>query len=74
MNRKIELAVDWPAALPDGAKLNVWMTGTIARCEPDAVEVRVETYEFKTRRAPRSGSAPPLKRRLGARAMSGGAA
>jgi hypothetical protein len=49
-NRRIQVVLGWPAALPDGTGLNLWIRGTIAGCVAGCVEVRVGTYEFRTRR------------------------
>jgi hypothetical protein len=48
-NRRIQVVLGWPAALPDGTGLNLWIRGTIAGCVAGCVEVRVGTYEFRTR-------------------------
>jgi hypothetical protein len=49
VGRKIRLVLAWPAALPDGTALNLWISGTIARCAAGEIEVCVVTYEFRTR-------------------------
>ena len=48
--RSILLTLAWPTVLPDGTKLNLWMSGTIIRSRFWEVEVRVSRYEFRTRR------------------------
>ena len=45
----IRLILMWPATLPDGTPLNLWISGKIARSLPPQVEVRVISYEFRTR-------------------------
>ena len=49
-DRKVRLVLAWPAALPDGTELNLWIQGTITRCTLGKVDVRVVGYEFRTRR------------------------
>ncbi len=49
-DQRIRLVLAWPAALPDGTELNLWILGTITRSTLRRVEVRVFNYEFKTRR------------------------
>jgi len=46
---KIRLVLAWPAALPDGTGLNLWIAGRIAHCTRGEVEVEVANYEFRTR-------------------------
>jgi len=53
-NRKIRLALAWPAALPDGTALNLWIIGTVTRSALCEIEVRIGSYEFRTRPAARS--------------------
>lgn len=53
-NTRIQVVLGWPATLPDGTCLNLWIRGTITGSAAGRVEVRVATYEFKTRRDPRS--------------------
>jgi hypothetical protein len=49
-DRKVRLVLAWPAALPDGTELNLWIQGTVAHCALGKVDVRVIGYEFRTRR------------------------
>lgn len=49
-DRKVRLVLAWPASLPDGTELNLWIQGTITRCALGKVDVRVVGYEFRTRR------------------------
>jgi hypothetical protein len=49
-DRKVRLVLAWPAALPDGTELNLWINGTITRCALGKVDVRIGGYEFRTRR------------------------
>jgi len=48
-NLKIQVVLGWPATLPDGTSLNLWIRGTIAGCAGGRVEVRIGSYEFRTR-------------------------
>ena len=52
-NRKIRLTLAWPAALPDGTALNLWIIGTVTRSALCEVEVQISSYEFRTRPAAR---------------------
>ena len=45
----VRLILMWPATLPDGTPLNLWITGRVARNFSHQVEVRVLSYEFRTR-------------------------
>lgn len=49
LGRAVRLILMWPAALPDGTPLNLWINGRIARNLPHQVEVQVLSYEFRTR-------------------------
>ena len=53
-NRKIQIILGWPATLPDGTGLNLWIMGTVAGCVAGCVKVRLGRYEFRTRRERRS--------------------
>ena len=66
---KVQLEVAWPALLPDGTGLNLWIYGRVARSSYLEVEVRVSSYEFRTRRrmqaavaATANGAKPALVR------------
>lgn len=68
----VRLAVAWPVALPNGTQLNLWIFGRVAQSRASTVEVRIGTYEFKTRRSARSAnvalpmpSIPRLQRAVG---------
>ena len=56
---KVQLEVAWPALLPDGAGLNLWVYGKVARSSFLEVEVRVSSYEFRTRRRGQASMAAP---------------
>jgi hypothetical protein len=68
-DQKIRLILAWPAALPDGTELNLWILGTVTRSARDRVDVRVISYEFKTRRA---RSAQPVVAPARSRLLLGG--
>jgi hypothetical protein len=50
VSRKVKLEMAWPASLPDGTGLNLWIHGRVIRSTPSNVEVQVAKYEFRTRR------------------------
>lgn len=54
---KIRLELAWPASLPDGTDLNLWMAGIVTGSSPSEIGVRVTTYEFRTRRKARPAPA-----------------
>jgi len=61
VGQDIRLELAWPAPLPDGARLNLWMFGRVARCSlASEIEVRVAKYEFRTRRKARPATAASL--------------
>jgi hypothetical protein len=47
----VELSVNWPARLDGTCALQLVAIGRVVRVEPRAAAVRIEKYEFKTRRA-----------------------
>jgi hypothetical protein len=51
MGRMVELAVNWPARLDGTCPLKFVAIGRVVRSELDKAAVRIERYEFKTRRA-----------------------
>ena len=53
LSRKVKLEMAWPAALPDGTGLNLWIHGRVTRSTASDVEVQVAKYEFRTRRSVR---------------------
>lgn len=52
LQRNIQLVVRWPAVLPNGTPLNLWIVGTTTGVLCRDVEVEVLRYEFKTRSTP----------------------
>ena len=50
VGQKLRLELAWPAPLPDGTGLNLWLYGSVARSSFAEVEMRVTKYEFRTRR------------------------
>ena len=71
-NLKIQLVLGWPATLPDGTCLNLWILGTIARSAAGCVEVKVDTYEFRTRRDARRVDGLVGKNGAGRQSMTAG--
>ena len=47
----IRLILMWPARLPDGTDLNLWIKGVVIGRVWGEIEVRVVSYEFRTRSA-----------------------
>jgi hypothetical protein len=51
VSRKVKLEMAWPASLPDGTSLNLWIHGRVIRSSASNAEVQVAKYEFRTRRS-----------------------
>lgn len=49
--RLVEFAVNWPAMLDGKCALQLVATGHVVRSTPQAAVVRIERYEFKTRKS-----------------------
>lgn len=49
--RLVELSVDWPARLNGTCPLQFTASGHVIRATPDSAVVRIERYEFRTRRS-----------------------
>ena len=56
---RIRLELAWPALLPDGTSLNLWMSGRVSSSSLAEIEVRVTSYEFRTRRKTRAEAGTP---------------
>jgi hypothetical protein len=77
---KVRLAVDWPALLDNTCLMKLEIQGWVVRSESGGVAVKIERYEFRTRRGPATAydqnrwATPDLgaKRRLLAAAASAG--
>jgi hypothetical protein len=50
MGRMVELSVNWPARLDGTCPLQFVATGRVVRAEARRAAVRIERYEFRTRR------------------------
>lgn len=50
LGRLVELSVDWPARLGGTCPLQFVAVGRVLRADPGKAAVRIERYEFKTRR------------------------
>jgi hypothetical protein len=50
MGRMVELSVNWPAKLGGSCPLKFVATGRVLRAEATRAAVRIERYEFRTRR------------------------
>ena len=64
VGQKIRLTLAWPAALPDGTGLNLWVAGTVTRVALLDTEVQILRYEFRTRRNAPGARAPLAAPRL----------
>lgn len=51
LGRMVELSVNWPARLGGTCPLQFVATGRVVRADPDKAAIRIDHYEFKTRRA-----------------------
>ena len=49
VNGKLRLTLPWPALLPDGIELNLWIVGTVVRQDFRLIEVEISRHEFRTR-------------------------
>jgi hypothetical protein len=49
VNEKLRLTLKWPAPLPDGTGLNLWIVGIVVRGNSRLAEVEISRYEFRTR-------------------------
>jgi len=50
MGKLVEVAVNWPARLGGSCPLRFVAVGRVVRAEANQAAVRIERYEFKTRR------------------------
>jgi len=48
--KRVELSVNWPAALEGGCPLKLVAHGRVVRAEERKAAMRIEQYEFRTRR------------------------
>jgi hypothetical protein len=60
VGRGVELAVDWPARLDGTCPLQFVARGRVVRAEDNRAAVRIERYQFKTRRVPVCKAGPTL--------------
>jgi hypothetical protein len=51
LGRSVEVAVNWPARLDGVCALQFVASGRVVRAETNRAAVRIERYQFKTRRA-----------------------
>ena len=52
VGRTVELSVNWPALLGGTCPLQFVATGRVVRAEDKRAAVKIERYEFRTRRGP----------------------
>jgi len=57
VGRTVELSVTWPAMLGGTCPLQFVATGRVVRAESNRAAVRIERYEFRTRRAAAAAAA-----------------
>jgi hypothetical protein len=57
LGRVVELSVNWPARLGGTCPLQFVATGRVVRSEAKKAAVRLDRYEFKTRRGPAAAGA-----------------
>jgi len=50
MGRMVELSINWPARLDGTCPLKMVARGRVVRSEDTRAAVRIERYEFRTRR------------------------
>jgi hypothetical protein len=50
LGRNVEISVNWPARLDGTCALQFVALGRVVRAEADRAAIRIERYEFKTRR------------------------
>ena len=55
---KIRLSLPWPATLPDGTLLNLWVVGEATQSSVRESTIRVIKYEFRTRRSAAQSTQP----------------
>lgn len=56
---RMRVELEWPAGLPDGTRLNLWIFGVVTRSVNSEAEVRISRYEFRTRRSAQVAAATP---------------
>jgi hypothetical protein len=56
--KRVELSVNWPAQLEGGCPLKFVAVGRVVRAEETRAAMRIEQYEFRTRR---SKELPPME-------------
>ena len=49
VSTRVRLTLPWPAPLPDGTELNLWIVGTVVREDARLIEVEISHYDFRTR-------------------------
>jgi hypothetical protein len=67
-NLRIQLTLQWPAALPDGTRLSLWISGKTTRAGSRENLIQVTKHEFRTRRPVQPAPANAIVRvtRIGA--------
>jgi len=51
VGRRVELSVDWPAQLNEHCGLKLVALGRVVRSSSEAVAIRIDKYDFRTRAA-----------------------
>ncbi len=47
---RLKISLEWPARLQGGTPLQLIAVCRVVRCQPDAFAVRLERYQFRTRK------------------------
>lgn len=61
--KRVELSVNWPAALDGGCPLKFVALGRVVRAEDNKAAMHIEQYEFRTRRTKEIPALPDKPRR-----------
>jgi hypothetical protein len=51
IGQKLDVSIDWPARLDEDVQLQVVVSGVVVRTTGAVIALRIERYEFRTRRA-----------------------
>jgi hypothetical protein len=55
--QRLKASIDWPVSLGGAAKMRLVLSGVVVRADSAVIAVRIERYEFRTRRVgPNTGS------------------
>jgi hypothetical protein len=51
IGQKVDISIDWPVLLDGSVPLQLIMSGNVVRSDGSAVALKIERYEFRTRRS-----------------------